>query len=242
MTDETTEDPNVLRNLVTRAHVVLWDFDGPICRLFAGHKAEQVAKELVEWLERQGLSGLLTEKEREHPDPQVVLRAVDRRHPDSDLVAELEERLTREELRAVSSAMPTPYADPVIRTWAALGSRFAVVTNNSAHAVRNYLDGRRLLSSFAPHVYGRTNRLDLLKPHPHCLVHALNTMGAAPSDALMIGDSPGDCQAAAEAGVHFLGYATSDRKHAELRAAGADVVGRSLKSVLDVLWSARPGR
>ncbi|GAA2548822.1 HAD family hydrolase [Streptomyces fimbriatus] len=232
----------MLRNLVTRAHVVLWDFDGPICRLFAGHKAEQVAKELVEWLERQGLSGLLTEKEREHPDPQVVLRAVDRRHPDSDLVAELEERLTREELRAVSSAMPTPYADPVIRTWAALGSRFAVVTNNSAHAVRNYLGGRRLLSSFAPHVYGRTNRLDLLKPHPHCLVHALNTMGAAPSDALMIGDSPGDCQAAAEAGVHFLGYATSDRKHAELRAAGADVVGRSLKSVLDVLWSARPGR
>lgn len=32
-----TADP---RELFARARVVLWDFDGPICRLFAGHSAE----------------------------------------------------------------------------------------------------------------------------------------------------------------------------------------------------------
>lgn len=131
VTAETENDTEQLRELITRARVVLWDFDGPICRLFAGHKAERVAIDLVDWLEGRGLHGLLTEDERQSLDPHVVLRAVDRRHPGSDLVAELEERLTQEELRATSSAMPTAYADPLIRTWTAVGSRLAIATNNS---------------------------------------------------------------------------------------------------------------
>lgn len=131
VTAETENDTERLRELIQRARVVLWDFDGPICRLFAGHSAERVAAELVEWLEGRGLHGLLTDAERELLDPHVVLRAVDRRHPGSDLVAELEERLTQEELRATSSAMPTAYADPLIRTWTAVGSRLAITTNNS---------------------------------------------------------------------------------------------------------------
>ena len=120
---ETERETENLRELITRAHVVLWDFDGPICRLFAGHKAERVAAEVVKWLAGRGLHNLLTDEERKTLDPQVVLRAVDRRHPGSDLVAELEERLTQEEMRAAASAMPTAYADPLIRTWAAVGSR-----------------------------------------------------------------------------------------------------------------------
>src|SRR5690606_15569160 len=139
VTAETEMEPNALRDLITRARVVLWDFDGPICRLFARHSAERVARELVEWLEGNGLHGLLTEKERESLDPHVVLRAVDRRHPGSDLVAELEERLTKEELLAAASAMPTAWADPLIRTWAARGVRLAITTNNSPRVSRTYL-------------------------------------------------------------------------------------------------------
>lgn len=101
-------DPDGLKELISGARVVLWDFDGPICRLFAGHSAERVATDLVEWLEGRGLHGLLTEPERESLDPHAVLRAVDRRHPGSDLVAELEARLTQEEMLAASSARPTP--------------------------------------------------------------------------------------------------------------------------------------
>ena len=110
-------EPDDLTALVERARVVVWDFDGPICRLFAGHKAEGVARDLVSWLEGRGLHSLLDEAERESLDPHVVLRAVNRRHPGSDLVAELEERLTQEELRASASAMPTAYADVLIHTW-----------------------------------------------------------------------------------------------------------------------------
>ncbi|WP_308286716.1 HAD family hydrolase [Streptomyces griseorubiginosus] len=234
-TDPVTVETGNQRELITNARFVLFDFDGPVCRLFAGHTAEQVAKELVTWLERQGLRGLLTEEERVHPDPMVVLYAVNRRHPHSDLVAELEERLTQQEIKAVSSALPTAWADPLIRTWHALGSRLAVATNNSPRTVADYLTTRGLADCFAPHIYGRTSDLDLLKPNPHCLNRALNAMGAAPSAALMIGDAPTDLQAAKEAGVPFLGYARNEYKAKQLRDAGAqDVVG-SLLPVLQVL-------
>ncbi|WP_442738148.1 HAD family hydrolase [Streptomyces pseudogriseolus] len=235
MTTETETEPNDLRNLIEGARVVLWDFDGPVCRLFAGHSAERVARDLVEWLEGQGLHGLLAESERESLDPHAVLRAVDRRHPGSDLVAELEQRLTQEELKAAASARPTPYADPLVRTWTAVGARLAITTNNSPQVVKEYLTSRGLLECFAPHVYGRTQELRHLKPHPHCVHRALNATGAAPSTALMIGDTPSDYQAARAAGVPFLGYARNERKNKVLRDAGAETIVDSLEPVLKLV-------
>ncbi|MGA5123519.1 HAD family hydrolase [Streptomyces pseudogriseolus] len=235
MTTETETEPNNLRNLIEGARVVLWDFDGPVCRLFAGHSAERVARDLVEWLEGQGLHGLLAESERESLDPHAVLRAVDRRHPGSDLVTELEERLTQEELKAAASARPTPYADPLVRTWTAVGARLAITTNNSPRVVKEYLTSRGLLECFAPHIYGRTQELRYLKPHPHCVHRALNATGAAPSTALMIGDTPSDYQAARAAGVPFLGYARNERKNKVLRDAGAETIVDSLEPVLKLV-------
>ncbi|MFF3845959.1 HAD family hydrolase [Streptomyces sp. NPDC002328] len=235
MASETEDGTVALRELITRARVVLWDFDGPICRLFARHSAELVADGLVEWLEGRGLHGLLTEPERESLDPHAVLRAVDRRHPGSDLVAELEERLTQEELKAAASAMPTAWADPLIRTWTAVGTRLAITTNNSPRVVGTYLESRGLTGCFAPHVYGRTQDLHLLKPHPHCLHRALRATGSAPDTALMIGDTPSDFLAAQEAGVPFLGYARNERKEKLLKDAGATTVVGSLGEVLEAV-------
>ncbi|MGV9318314.1 HAD family hydrolase [Streptomyces sp. NPDC003660] len=228
---KTAYETEKLRELIG-ARVVLWDFDGPICRLFARHRAERVAAGLVEWLAGRGLHGLLSEDERDTLDPQVVLRAVDRRHPGSDLVAELEERLTQDELLAAASALPTAYADPLIRTWTAVGSRLAVTTNNSPRVVRAYLAGRGLTGCFAPHIYGRTAELRHLKPDPHCLELALAALGAAPGSALMIGDSPSDLVAADRAGVRFLGYAGGEQRAKQLRASGAETVLTSLEPLL----------
>ncbi|WP_435798603.1 HAD family hydrolase [Streptomyces prasinus] len=232
------DDPAGLKELISGARVVLWDFDGPVCRLFAGHSAQRVATDLVEWLEGRGLRGLLTESERESPDPYAVLRAVDRRHPGSDLPAELEARLTREELRAVSSAWPTAYADPLIRTWTAVGARSAIATDNSPRAVRDYLADRGLLGCFAPHVYGRTRQLGRLEPASHRVHRALNAMGAAPDSALMIGGTPAGLHAATAAGVPFLGHAREEERGRLLRAAGATTVLSSLEPVLAGLRAA----
>ncbi|MFF2024024.1 HAD family hydrolase [Streptomyces sp. NPDC058171] len=221
-----------LDRTIAGAKAVLWGFDGPVCRLFAAHRSERVAAGLAEWLAGRGLRGLLTDEERALADPHVVLRAVDRRHPGSDLVAELEERLTQEELRAVDTARPTAWADPLIRTWTAVGARLAVTTDDSPRAVRAYLAGRGLADCFAPHVYGRTRQLQLLKPEPHCLIRALTATGTVPSEALMIGDTPADLEAARKAGVPFLGHARNDAQRHLLQRAGAGLVVDSLEVVL----------
>ncbi|GAA3822897.1 HAD family hydrolase [Streptomyces chiangmaiensis] len=234
-TEQVAEETENLRKLIAGVRYVLFDFDGPICRLFAGHAAEDVARRLVSWLESRGLRDLLTEEERVHPDPHYVLETIHRRHPQSDLVTELEGRLTQQELQAVASAMPTPYADPLIRTWSALGGQLAVATNNSARVASEYLTRRELASCFAPYVFGRTLDLDLLKPHPHCLNQALNAMGADRSASLMIGDTPSDFYAAQDAGVSFLGFARNHDKEKRLRSAGAEVVVESLEPVLRTL-------
>ncbi|MEV5339074.1 HAD family hydrolase [Streptomyces sp. NPDC052676] len=247
MTSDTTRTEPVasptdrLRRLVARTEVVLWDFDGPICRLFSGHPAPGVAGGLVDWLETRGLRGLLTEAERHTADPQVVLRAVDRAGLGRGVAAELEERLTQEELRATATAMPTAWADPLIRTWTALGVRLAVASNNSPRVIGAYLAGRGLADCFGPHIYGRDAALHRLKPDPYHLHRALNALTAAPAAALLIGDSPVDHEAARRAGVTFLGYARNARKARLLADAGArDVIG-SLEPLLRVVRERGPG-
>ncbi|WP_346779844.1 HAD hydrolase-like protein [Streptomyces sp. S3(2020)] len=196
---------------------ILFDFDGPICRLFAGYSAADIAQAQVKWLEVHGRDGLLTEQERFSPDPHGVLGTFAKRYPGSDLVIGLEEHLTQQELLAAKYAYPTPFVDVLIQTWVAVGARMAIVTNNSPRAVADYLGGRGLLSCFTPHIYGRVaQELHHLKPHPETLNRALRAMGAAPASSLMIGDSESDYIAARAVGVRFLGYARNPRKRQEL--------------------------
>ncbi|WP_329546857.1 HAD hydrolase-like protein [Streptomyces sp. NBC_01356] len=232
MTAETAD----LRELITPVRFVLWDLDGPVCRLFAGHPAHQVARDLVKLIEGLGLGELLTEKERSAMDPHEPLHGVNKRHPGSDLINGLEEWLTGQELEAVRTAYPTPYADPLIRTWAALGARFAITTNNSALAAARYIETRGLTDCFR-YIYGRTQDLNLMKPNPHCLLQALNAMGADPSVSLMFGDAPTDFRAAQKARVRFLGYARNNRKLKELLAAGVprEHIVESLQVPLELL-------
>ena len=230
-TESVTSHPENLQDLITRARYVLFDFDGPVCRVFAGRAADGVARRLVEWLDVMGAADLLTAEESRTSDPWDVFRAVGRRRPGSDLVAALEQQLTDEELKAVSSAEPTVDADLLVRAWAESDAQLAVTTNNSASAVWRYLEGRKLNDCFA-YVFGRTRDPDLLKPHPHCLQQALDEFGAEPSDALMLGDSPPDVEAARRAGVAFVGYARNERKEKELRAAEAEHIVFSLQEVM----------
>ncbi|WP_078616854.1 HAD family hydrolase [Streptomyces sp. 351MFTsu5.1] len=230
MTAETAE----LASLVASARYVLWDLDGPICRLFAGYPAHEIAGELVEKIDLLGMGALLTEQERSSNDPQEVLRGVHERRRGSALVLELEEWLTRRELEAVALARPTPYADPLIRTWWSLGVKFAITTNSAALAAEAYVETRDLTDCF-PHVYGRTPNLELMKPNPYCLEEAIKAMGAVPAATLMIADAVTDLEAARLAGVEFLGYARNEHKERLLTEAGAEVVVRSLDQVLDIL-------
>lgn len=242
-TDLVASEAEELRELVARTRYVLFDFDGPICRLFAGHPAGDIAREQVEWLDARGMGWVLTEEERLSPDPHGVLSSLARRRPlDCDLIVGLEAHLTQQELRAALSAWPTAHADPLIRTWVAVGVPLAVVSNNSALTVAAYLSKRGTLSCFEPHIYGRTQNLSLLKPNPKPLNLALTAMGASPETALMIGDTPSDHTAARLAGVRFLGYARNPESEKRMRDAGVPAEGimRSLEPLLLAVRHSEP--
>ncbi|MBV2356843.1 HAD family hydrolase [Streptomyces sp. J2-1] len=211
--------------------MVLWDFDGPLCRLFAPGSAERVAAELVELLDAHGRTDLLTPAERAVPDPWAVLRAVHARDPGGTLPAVLDERLADREAGAVATAMPAAYADPVIRTWTAVGARMAVTAHTSARAVAAYLATRGLTGCFGGRVHARTPA----HPGPDTVRRALAASGVPPAEALAVGSLPAHHEAARAAGVPFLGVTPVEPRAHALRAAGAPVVLPSLAPLLPVL-------
>ncbi|MET8325070.1 HAD hydrolase-like protein [Streptomyces sp. NPDC005181] len=215
----TNPHPRALSALFASAKCVLFDFDGPVCDLFSGHTAKRVAEALADELGLRGGDPASVSEPVGERDPLAVLQAVAGLYADSDLVGHLERRLTAEEVKATESAKATPDADVLIHTLRDEGYVLAVTTNNSATAVNHYLAGRSMVDCFGRHVHGRMRDPALLKPHPHCLGRALESTGSAAADALMIGDSRADLEAARTLGIPFIGYA---KNHSKWEALGAE--------------------
>ncbi|WP_020140176.1 HAD family hydrolase [Streptomyces sp. 351MFTsu5.1] len=207
------------RAMLARARGVLFDFDGPLCKLFPRGSSRSVADVLRLVVSDAGLTDLLVEQERTSKDPHLVLRAIHRARSRSDLhllgikdgdlqavVRLLEQRLTEGEMAAALIAQPPP-ADTrrFVRHLADRGLSLAVVTNNAPSVADRYLRMHGLRQYFKV-VHGRTADPDLMKPHPDVLFRALDSLGLAPGDAVMIGDTNADLGAAEVAGVLFIGY------------------------------------
>lgn len=221
----------VVRDQLAQARCVLFDFDGPVARLFFGRSAGDIARRLVERILRDIPVAELESDLLSTKDPLRVLKLFAKGWPGHPLTRELHAILSAEETRAAVTAKPTIGASPLIRTLVARDRRLAVTTNNSAEAACLYLARRNLLPYFgAAHVHGRTDDVSLLKPHPDSLLRALDGLGLRASEALMIGDGASDVGAAEAAGVAFLGFARNERKYNELLGAGAPegLVVRSL--------------
>ncbi|MEU3254499.1 HAD-IA family hydrolase [Streptomyces sp. NPDC006997] len=227
------------RELLDGAAGVLFDFDGPLCRLFPEGASAPLADEVRNLADKFGLGGVLDDSERVSIDPHVVLRAVHRARHEWDVtepLALIEAAVTAGELAAARSAWPTPRADALVARLARRGARLAVVTNNAPGAAAAYLDGMGLLGRFDT-VQGRTADPGLMKPHPDVLHRALRDLALAPADAVMVGDTGTDAAAARSAGVPFVGYGRDKHKVSGLRAAGADVVVTSYEPLVEPLSS-----
>ncbi|MFE5890800.1 HAD family hydrolase [Streptomyces sp. NPDC002285] len=227
------DESDLLRDAAERivsGRCVLFDFDGPLCRLFPGTSSAPLADDLRKIVARRGALALLPPAALTSIDPQVVLRAVDVVRPGDDLVAELDACLVQGEKHAARTAPPTEGADDLVRRLAKEGVRIAVTTNNSPEAVAVYLRRTGLDEYFEGRIHGRTEDPKRLKPHPDCLHRALVAFGVDAGDALMFGDTVTDLAAARAAGVTFVGFApdggdgAGEREAKALRAAGVPVV------------------
>ncbi|MGC4852269.1 HAD family hydrolase [Micromonospora sp. DT4] len=219
--------PTALTEIIGRARVVLLDFDGPVCRVFAQHSASTVAHELRRLLVDQAVTlppDILADR-----DPLAVLRFTATLGRPA-VVRLVDEALSREEVTAARTAEPTPYGREVIVAAQQTGRRLAVVSNNSAASVHTYLNVRRLTSYVHPVIGRPTADPERMKPDPASVLDAIRELRADPAGCVFVGDSPSDIEAAHAAGIAAIGYANKPGKRERL--AAADVVIDSMADLV----------
>jgi phosphoglycolate phosphatase len=211
---------------------VLFDFDGPVCDVFAGLPAPAVADELAGILATH--DGVLAAKASAMEDPMEVLRLSQR--GSSEALAAVEDALTAAELSAVAVAgPPVAGAAEALRIAHDSGRGVAVVSNNSAECVRAFLD-RHGLAYLVSDVIGRPGRHpELMKPAPYSVAKAVTALATPAGRCLLVGDSVTDIQAARAAGTMAVGYANKPGKAAALSTAGADAVVSGMQALADGL-------
>ncbi len=213
-----------LQQLMARVRCVLLDFDGPVCSVFAGWPAPEVAESVRSRLLAEGLP--LGEAGMTANDPLEVLRNANQRSEPGGRRAE--QLLATAELECVESATPTPGCEELLLSALQRGLPVAVVSNNSGPAVRSYFESHALVDTISFFSTRDPNDASLMKPNPRLLEVALAALGTAPADAVMVGDSAGDVRAAQAVGVPAVAYANRPQKVQTLAEHQPDHLIRSM--------------
>ncbi|MET9931930.1 MULTISPECIES: HAD family phosphatase [unclassified Streptomyces] len=229
----THTDP--LTETLASARVVLFDFDGPVCDVFAGLPAPEVARELTALLAAQDEAA--GAKAARADDPVEVLRIA--HEAGSELGQRVERALTAAEVRAVALAgQPTPGAAEALRATRAAGRGVAVVSDNSAECVQAFLELHGL-QEYVTEIVGRpSEQPHLMRPNPFPLITAAERMHVDVTSCTLIGDSLTDVQAAHAAGATVIGYADEPQKADLFGEAQADAVTEHMQDIADVLTAA----
>ncbi|MEU6858551.1 HAD-IA family hydrolase [Glycomyces sp. NPDC046736] len=156
-------------------------------------------------------------------DPMEVLRVAAGSLP-GDQVEAVDAQLGVAEAEAVETAEPTPGAAALIDAARAAGLMVAIVSNNSAGPIAKYLKLHGLDGAISATVGRPFGRPERMKPDPHLLHAALQSLGIEPSQACFVGDSVTDIEAGRAAEVMTIGYANKPGKAERLQDAGADLV------------------
>jgi phosphoglycolate phosphatase len=119
-----------------------------------------------------------------------------------------------------------PGARELLEDLHARGATAAVLTNNDGPSSRRICDHLGVTSLLRA-VFGAGDT-PWLKPQPDFTRHALRELGAEPSTALLVGDSPWDIDAAKNGGFPAWCVTTGTHNAAELSTAGADKIFPSL--------------
>ena len=224
-----------LNALLRRTNAVLFDFDGPVCSVFAGMPAPAIARDLRTYLSERGWPVDIPDDVAD--DPLEVLRAAVAFGQAA--VREADDMLTAAETRAVQVAEPTVGGEASMRASRVSGRVVGVVSNNSAAAVMAYLAHRRLTDVVDGPIVGRSYaRPDLMKPNPHPVRLAVDKLGVPPDAVLLVGDSTTDVVAARAVGVSCVGYANRPGK--QQRLAGADVILDDMQVLVEALFRRPP--
>ncbi|GAA4859618.1 HAD-IA family hydrolase [Kitasatospora terrestris] len=220
-----------LKDVLRPVKHVLLDFDGPVCSVFAGMPAPEIARRLRLGMVDAGVQG--TDSLADETDPLALLRLIAASRP--DLTATMDSELALLETKATRIGRPNPGGESVLRACAESGRLVSIVSNNAGTAIEEYLD-RQGLNCYVTGVYGRTpGDPSSMKPSPRLLLEAMNAARSKPEECIFIGDAVRDVEAGDAANVPTIGYANKPGKEARLAAAGAIFVVESMQIIADVM-------
>ena len=111
---------------------------------------------------------------------------------------------------------------PILREFSAIGHRLAVVTSKSDWLALKALELVGIADLF-PVLVGCDSCTNH-KPHPEPVERALALLGAAPADAIFVGDSPHDVESGRAAGVFTVGVTWGAFTREQMQASGADLI------------------
>lgn len=139
------------------------------------------------------------------------------------------------ELRGVEHAAEMPGAIALLRCLRQRNSAIAIVTSNSSRTVQRWLE-REGLTGYIDLIVGRDAQLPL-KPAPESLLHALKACFASSDQAIFVGDSRADANAARAAKIRFFGIAATVEAREMLFGYGASNVFASPLALIEELKS-----
>lgn len=205
-----------------RVRYLLLDFDGPVCSVFAGLPAREVARSLREYLRGEVPDGWMVHTD----DPHEILRAT--AELGSDVAARANQELTRLEVEAVKTAEATPHAVELIDRAKANAAKVAIVSNNAQSAVMSYLSENGLLNRIDNISARSAPDPKLMKPNPYLVASALSALHAARESSALVGDQVSDVIAAHDAGIRAVGYANKSGKVDSFKEVSTDLIITSM--------------
>ncbi|MHC5262869.1 HAD family hydrolase [Streptomyces sp. UC4497] len=222
---------NALSKALRRADGVVFDFDGPVCRLFPHGTAQQTAaiKGAV-WGNHEQVPPSLTKVTDTHD----LLNELRTAPP--EVIARVTELITAYEQEAVYSASATPHIAALVARLGAAGKGLAIASNNAAEPIRSFLRAHGMDAAFGTRVYGR-DPLDLsrMKPAPDTLLGAMAALELPAERCLLVGDRASDLQAASAARMAFIGCTDDREELSRMSGQGASLVFTSLLPVIEAV-------
>jgi HAD superfamily hydrolase (TIGR01509 family) len=129
----------------------------------------------------------------------------------------------------IGEVQPLKGARELIEDLKGNGHTVVLASSAKSEELEHYLtllDARSLADDWTD-----SSDVEATKPEPDLLLAALAKVDARPKDAVMIGDSTWDCEAAKRARVRSVGVLTGGFSEQELRDAGASRVYRAVEEL-----------
>jgi phosphoglycolate phosphatase len=210
--------------IVKAASAILLDFDGPVTRLMPPAVSAAAADAA-----RRGLFNAAV------PVPKSLERTSNHlevlRHAatlDRVAIRMTDDACIKAEIGAAAKSEPTPGAREMLKAAAKRGQEVVIISNNAPESIEAFLN-RTDLAGYVGLVIGRPpRRPDLMKPNPFMVRGALTRLGITAAEAVLVGDSATDMQAARAAAVPAVGFARTPGRVKMLFEAGADDVTENM--------------